>query len=81
MSELKEFIEYIIKTLVDHPEEVKVTEVEGKQSTVTVYELRVNKSDMGKVIGKKGQHAYAIRHLVNAVSAKAKKRAFFEILE
>ena len=79
MSEPKEFIEYIIKTLVDHPEEVKVTEVEGKQTTV--YELRVNKSDMGKVIGKKGQHAYAIRHLVNAVSAKLKKRGVLEIIE
>jgi len=64
---MKEFIEVIVKQLVDKPDEVQVTEVKGKH--VTIYELHVVKEDIGKVIGKKGQTASAIRTLLNAASA------------
>ncbi len=76
---MKEFIEYIAKALVDHPESVAVTEVEGEKTTV--YELRVYQDDLGKVIGRKGQTAKAIRTIISAVSAKKGKRALLEILE
>ena len=77
---MKEFIEYIVKQLVDKPEEVKITEVRGR--TVTVYELHVGAGDMGKVIGKKGQTAFAIRKLLNAATAKKKgTSSILEILE
>lgn len=76
---MKEFVEYIVKHLVDKPEEVQVKEVEGE--SVTVYELHVGDGDMGKVIGKRGQNAQAIRTLLNAASAKTRKRAVLEILE
>ncbi|HDL19292.1 MAG TPA: KH domain-containing protein [Bacteroidetes bacterium] len=75
----RSFLEYLIKTIVDHPEEVTISEVDGEKTIV--YELRVNRRDMGKVIGKKGQNARAIRTLLAAVSAKAQKRAVLEILE
>ena len=76
---MKEFIEYIAKQLVDTPDSVKVTEVEGEKTTV--YELRVFVDDLGKVIGRKGQTAKAIRTLISAISAKKGKRALLEILE
>jgi len=76
---MKELVEVIVKALVDKPDEVQVTEVPG--NNVTIYELRVNKSDMGKVIGKAGQTAGAIRTLLNASSAKRGKHAVLEILE
>jgi len=76
---LKEFVEYLVKNLVDNPEEVKVTEVTGEHANV--YEVRVGKGDMGKVIGKRGQNARSIRTLLNAVAAKDGKRAVMEILE
>jgi len=76
---VKEFIEFIAKQLVDNPDSVKVTEVEGERTTV--YELRVFTDDLGKVIGRKGQTAKAIRTLIAAVSAKQGKRALLEILE
>ncbi len=76
---MKEFIEFIAKQLVDNPDSVKVTEVEGERTTV--YELRVFTDDLGKVIGRKGQTAKAIRTLIAAVSAKQGKRALLEILE
>jgi uncharacterized protein len=76
---VKEFIEYIARALVDHPENVVVAEVEGEKTTV--YELRVFQDDLGKVIGRKGQTAKAIRTLISAVSAKKGKRALLEILE
>ena len=63
----------------DKPEEVEVTEVEGER--VTVYELRVGDGDLGKVIGKRGQTAKAIRTLLSASAAKIGKRAVLEILE
>jgi len=76
---MKEFIEFIVKNLVDNPDDVKVTEVAGERTTV--YELRVETSDLGKVIGKKGQTAKSIRTILGAASAKLGKRAVLEILE
>ena len=76
---MKEFIENIARALVDHPDNVEVSEVEGEKTTV--YELRVAPEDLGKVIGRKGQTAKAIRTLIAAVSAKKGKRALLEILE
>jgi len=76
---MKEFVEFIAKHLVDKPEEVMVTEVEGERTMV--YELRVGDGDLGKVIGKRGQTAKSIRTLLGAASAKTGKRAVLEILE
>jgi len=76
---MKELVEYIAKALVDKPEEVRVTELEGQQSSVI--ELRVAKEDLGKVIGKQGRTARSIRTILGAASAKMKKRAVLEILE
>lgn len=76
---MKEFIEFIAKYLVDQPDKVEVTEVEGEKTTV--YELRVGDGDLGKVIGRKGQTAKSIRTLLTAASAKRGKRAVLEILE
>ena len=79
MSELKELIDYISKSLVDVPEEVHVNEIVGEQTTVV--ELKVDKSDLGKVIGKQGRTARALRTILNAASTKLKKRAVLEIIE
>jgi predicted RNA-binding protein YlqC (UPF0109 family) len=76
---LKEMIEYIAKSLVDNPDEVHVLEVEGEQTSVI--ELKVAKEDLGKVIGKQGRTARAMRTLLGAASTKAKKRSVLEILE
>ena len=76
---MKEFIEFIAKHLVDHPESVTVTEVDGEKTTV--FELRVADGELGKVIGRKGQTARSIRTLLTAASAKKGKRAVLEILE
>ena len=79
MSELRELIEYVSKTLVDMPEEVEVNEIVGEQTTVI--ELKVDKSDLGKVIGKQGRTARALRTILNAASTKLKKRSVLEIIE
>lgn len=76
---IKELIEYIAMALVDNPEAVRVNEVEGGQTTVL--ELSVAKNDLGKVIGKQGRTAQAIRTILNAISAKIKKRVVLEIIE
>ena len=76
---MKEFIERIAKALVDQPDAVKVTEVEGERTSVI--ELSVAKEDMGKVIGKQGRTATAIRTLLNAASMKQKKRTILEIID
>ena len=73
MSELKELIQYVSKALVDMPEEVTVNEIVGEQTTVV--ELKVDKSDLGKVIGKQGRTARALRTILNAASTKLKKRS------
>jgi uncharacterized protein len=76
---MKELIEYIVKSIVDNPEEVDVTQIDG-ESTI-VFELRVKQEDVGKVIGKKGRTINAIRTLVNASAAKSGMRAMLEIVE
>jgi predicted RNA-binding protein YlqC (UPF0109 family) len=76
---IKELIHNIAQALVDNPEEVSVNEIEGRQTTV--YELSVAKSDLGKVIGKQGRNAQAIRTILTAISAKIKKRVVLEIVE
>lgn len=76
---IKELIKYIAMALVDNPEDVSVNEVEGGQTTVL--ELSVAKDDLGKIIGKQGRTAQAIRTILNAVSAKIKKRVVLEIIE
>jgi len=76
---MKELIEYIVKALVDDPGTVDIKEVAGDK--ITIYELRTAKSDIGKVIGKHGRTAGAIRTILNAVSARQGKRAVLEIVE
>lgn len=76
---LKELVEFTAKALVDNPSAVQVTEVEGEQTAVI--ELRVAKEDLGKVIGKQGRTARAIRTILSAAASKEKKRCVLEILE
>ena len=76
---LRELMEEIAKALVDKPEEVVVSEVEGEQTTVI--ELRVAKDDLGKVIGKQGRTARSMRTILGAASTKLRKRSVLEILE
>ena len=76
---LKELVEYIVKCLVDKPESVNVSEIAGEQAIII--ELRVASEDLGKVIGKEGRTARAIRTLVHAAATKEGKRAVLEILE
>ena len=76
---MKDLISDIVKALVDQPEQVAVTEIEGGQTVV--FELSVAKSDMGKVIGKRGRHADAIRTILSAAAGKARKRYLLEIVE
>jgi len=77
--EMKELIRYIAKALVDNPEAVEVSEVEGEQTSVI--ELKVAKEDLGKVIGKQGRTARAMRTILSAASTKSRKRAVWEIIE
>lgn len=79
MSELRDLIDYVSKSLVDRPDDVEVSEVVGEQTTVI--ELKVDKSDLGKVIGKQGRTARALRTILNAASTKLKKRSVLEIIE
>jgi uncharacterized protein len=76
---LKELIDYMARALVDNPEQVHVSEVEGEQTSVI--ELRVAKEDLGKVIGKQGRTARAMRTILSAASTKIRKRAVLEIIE
>jgi predicted RNA-binding protein YlqC (UPF0109 family) len=76
---MKELIERMAKALVDSPEEVVVKEIQGQN--LTVIELRVAKHDIGKMIGKHGRTAQAIRTILTAASAKIKKRCVLELLE
>lgn len=79
MEELRDLTIMIAKSLVDLPDQVGVNLVEGDQTTVI--ELRVAKTDLGKVIGKQGRTAQAVRVILNAAATKLKKRAFLEIIE
>jgi uncharacterized protein len=76
---LKELIDYMARALVDKPEQVSVSEIEGEQTSVI--ELRVAKEDLGKVIGKQGRTARAMRTILSAASTKIRKRAVLEIIE
>jgi predicted RNA-binding protein YlqC (UPF0109 family) len=76
---MKDLISYIAKTLVDEPEQVSVNEIAGKHTTVL--ELRVAKPDIGKIIGKRGRTAQAIRTILSAASGKTGKRFLLEIVE
>jgi len=79
VSAMKDLLEEIARALVDNPEDVQVTEVEGEQTTVL--ELRVRNEDLGKVIGRQGRTARAIRTLLAAAGMKVHKRFVLEILE
>jgi predicted RNA-binding protein YlqC (UPF0109 family) len=79
VSAMKDLLVEIAKALVDNPEDVQVTEVEGEQTTVL--ELRVQNEDLGKVIGRQGRTARAIRTLLSAAGMKIHKRFVLEILE
>ena len=76
---MKDLITEIVQALVDQPDQVSVTEIEGGHTTVL--ELKVAKSDMGKVIGKQGRNAVALRTILSAVAGKTGKRFILEIAE
>jgi hypothetical protein len=76
---MKELVEFIARSLVDNPEQVSVEEIEGDQTSVL--ELKVAKEDLGKIIGKQGRTARALRTLLGAASAKSGKRPVLEIIE
>ena len=76
---MRDLIDYIARALVDDPDSVTVTEIEGNQTSVL--ELSVAKEDLGKVIGKQGRTARAMRTILSAASAKVKKRTVLEIIE
>lgn len=76
---MKELVTLIARALVDEPDAVEVNEILGEQTSVI--ELKVAKSDLGKVIGKQGRTAHAIRTILNAASTKLRKRAVLEIIE
>ncbi|MCL4456846.1 MAG: KH domain-containing protein [Nitrospirae bacterium] len=76
---MRTLIEMMAKSLVDRPDEVKVAEVEGEKTTV--FELRVSQGDLGKVIGKQGKTARAMRTILGAAGTKIGKRCVLEILE
>lgn len=76
---MRELVEQIVKAIVDHPEKVKVNQLDGERSSIL--ELRVAPEDMGKVIGKQGRNAQAIRVVLAAAGMKLKKRVNLEIIE
>jgi len=76
---MKNLLKSMVKALVDHPDQVDVSEVKGEQ--IVVLELSVAKEDIGKVIGKQGRTAHAIRLIIGAASAKTKKRTIVKIIE
>ena len=76
---MKELVKYIARALVDNPDAVEVHELEGEQTSVI--ELKVAKEDLGKVIGKQGRTARAMRTILSAASTKLKKRSVLEIIE
>lgn len=76
---IKQLVEVMARALVDKPEAVEVTEVEGEQTTVV--ELKVAKEDLGKVIGKEGRTARSLRTIIGAVSTKLRRRTVLEIIE
>lgn len=77
--QIKELVEFIARSLAEYPDQVVVHEISGQQ--ISVIELRAAKEDLGKIIGKEGRNAHAIRTIVNAAATKLRKRAVLEILE
>lgn len=77
--QIKELVEYIARCLVEHPEQVIVKEIIGQR--ISVIELRAAKEDLGKIIGKEGGNAHAMRTILNATAMKLKRRVVLEILE
>jgi predicted RNA-binding protein YlqC (UPF0109 family) len=75
---VKQTVEYLVKALVDSPEEVQVDEIPGEEATT--YEVRVAADDLGKVIGKQGRIANALRTIVKAVAMKDKRKVYVEIV-
>ncbi len=76
---MKEFVEFVVKYLVENPDEVRVNAIDGENTIVI--ELRVAQPDMGKVLGKKGKNVRSLRLLLAAIAAKRGKRATLEVLE
>ncbi len=76
---MKELIEYVVKVLVDHPEDLRISEIKGERTIV--FELRCHPEDVGKVIGKSGKTVGAIRTLLSTVAARENKRAMLEVVE
>ena len=76
---MQELIEYVVKTLVDHPEDIRISAIEGERTIV--FELRCHPEDVGKVIGKSGKTVGAIRALLSTVAARQNKRAMLEVVE
>jgi predicted RNA-binding protein YlqC (UPF0109 family) len=76
---MKELIEYVVKTLIDHPDDLRITEIEGERTIV--FELRCHPEDVGKVIGKSGKTVGAIRTLLSTVASRQNKRAMLEVVE
>jgi uncharacterized protein len=79
MTQLNDLLKHIVQAIVDIPEQVEISEIEGSQATII--ELKVAKSDLGKVIGKRGNNADAIRTILMAASGKTRRRITLEILE
>jgi predicted RNA-binding protein YlqC (UPF0109 family) len=77
--QIKELVEVICRAIADDHSQIQVNEIVGQQ--ISVLEIRAAKSDLGKIIGKQGQNAHAIRTIVNAAATKLRKRAVLEILE
>ena len=76
---MKDPIEYVVKTLVDHPDELRIAEIEGERTIV--FELRCHPDDVGKVIGKSGKTVGALRTLISTVAARQNRRAMLEVVE
>ena len=76
---MKELIEYVVKALVDHPDDLRIAEIEGERTIV--FELRCHPEDVGKVIGKSGKTVGAIRTLLSTVAARQNQRAMLEVVE
>jgi predicted RNA-binding protein YlqC (UPF0109 family) len=76
---MKELVEFMAKAMVDNPEQLEVNEIAGRDTSVI--ELKVAKEDIGKIIGKKGRNVQAMRLILNAASAKLRKRVVLEIID
>jgi uncharacterized protein len=76
---MKELIEYVVKALVDHPDELRIAEIEGERTIV--FELRCHPDDVGKVIGKSGKTVGALRTLLSTVASRQNRRAMLEVVE